>query len=380
MKVLLIAPAPPPVGGIESVTDNLVNYLKSNGNGTSMMLYNTSHRYRPVTSKSKLIRVVTGVIDAIKTYFDIGKLIKNKKPDIIHLASSASLSLFKDYLLIKRSYYYRIPIVVHWHFGRIPALKERNNWEWKLLKKVIKLSTMSIVIDNKSYETLMECGFSNIEYIPNPLAFDIEKMAKEINLELTTRQNSRLIYVGHVIKNKGVFELVKACSSIHDINELILIGPYEESIKKELIKLSDKKKTQNWLKFTGQIKIEDVANYMKDSPILLLPSYTEGFPMVILEAMALGCAIIATDVGAIPEMLNINSETPCGVCIAPKRVDYLKEAIEKLTQNEDDLKMYGRRANMRVLSNYTISNVFYQYKRVWQTAIELYSGKIKIES
>ncbi len=370
MKVFLIAPAPPPVGGIESVTDNLVNYLNISGNGTKLVLYNTSHRYRPVTSNSLLIRIITGVVGALKTYMNIGRFIKEEEPDVIHLASSASLSLFKDYLLVKKAIKSKVPIVLHWHFGRIPTLKKQNNWEWKLIQKVIRQSNMSIVIDNKSHETLLESGISNLDYVPNPLAFDIEKKAKELTVNSSVRKSGRLIYVGHIIKNKGVFELVEACSKIHVIKELILIGPYEESIKQELMKLSGNEKDYNWLKFTGQIKIDDVTDYMRSSPILLLPSYTEGFPMVILEAMALGCAIIATDVGAIPEMLDVNSEKPCGVCISPQNTAHLKEAIESLMKNKESWELYGKRANERVLSNYTINCVYNQYKSVWEKAMK----------
>ncbi len=368
MKVFLIAPAPPPVGGIESVTDNLMNYIKTSGNGTSLVLYNTSHKYRPVTSSSRIIRLATGIQGAIKTYFEIDKIIRNEKPDVIHLATSASLSLFKDYFLIKKAAKYDIPIVLHWHFGRIPQLKDQDNWEWKLLKKVILKSTMSIVIDNKSYETLLNTGITNVDYVPNPLAYDIELQAKELSKEINNRQLGRIIYVGHIIKNKGVFELVKACKHISNLKELILIGPYEEAVKRELINISGDEGNR-WLKFMGQIKIEKVIDYMKSAPILLLPSYTEGFPMVILEGMALGCAIVATDVGAIPEMLHVESSEPCGICIQPQRVAPLKEAIENLLLTHKAWEVYGKRANDRVLRKYTIDHVYEQYKSVWKKAL-----------
>lgn len=344
-----------------------MNYVHTNPNGTGLILYNTSHRYRPVTSNSRLIRLFTGAIDALRTLYHVGQLIKREKPDVIHLASSASLSLFKDDLLVKKARKHQIPIVLHWHFGRIPQLMKQNNWEWKLLLSIIRNSSMSIVIDNSSYKTLLNLGVSNLKYVPNPLAINIEQKARAIDHANKHRQAGRVIFVGHIIRNKGVFELVDACSKIPHIKELLLIGPYEEQIKTDLMQMAGEDAT--WLKFTGPLSIDEVIGYMRSSPMLILPSYTEGFPMVILEAMAMGCAVIATDVGAIPEMLNIHSDTPCGLCIVPQQTAPLKQAIEELIGNNSAVEMYGQRATKRVLDNYTIAHVFSQYKSVWELAV-----------
>jgi glycosyltransferase involved in cell wall biosynthesis len=369
MKVLLIAPAPPPVGGIESVTDNLVNFLKTNPDGTNLILYNTTHRYRPVTSQSLAVRLFSGITNALETYFKVIRTIKNERPDIIHFASSSSLALFKDFLIVKAAIRSKIPVVMHWHFGRIPSLQKKSNWEWRLLQKVIRKSTMSIVIDQKSYDSLVNEGFSNVTYVANPLAFDIEKKATDFIVWPNHRQSGRLIYVGHIIKDKGVFELVEACVLIPSVNELILIGPYEETIKKELIKLAKLRSNGNWLRFTGAMPIGQVLDYMLGSPVLVLPSYTEGFPMVIIEAMAMGCAIVATDVGAIPEMLAIETNSACGLCIPPRNIEKLHGAILELTDNPDEIETFGKRGMERVLKNYTIENVFGQYKAVWEKAL-----------
>lgn len=366
MKVLFIAPAPPPVGGIESVTDNLINYLKTTPNGTNLILFNTSHRFRPVTSKSLFVRFYSGVYNSIKTYIKVRKFIKKDKPDIIHLASSASLALFKDLLIAKAANDSKIPIVLHWHFGRIPFLNTIRNWEWRLLQKVIHTSTMSIVIDNKSYHTLVTEGISNIISIPNPLSSDIEERARKLKEKSLNRPIGRLIYVGHLIYDKGVYELVTVCSQTSIINELILIGPYEKSVKEDLIKIAKQRSSDtSWLKFTGSLNIDQVLDHMMHSPVLVLPSYTEGFPMVILEAMAMGCAIIATDVGAISEMLGISTNMPTGICIPPKNIDKLREAIVDLAGDQSKLESFGKRGMNRVLENYTMEKVYHQYLSVW---------------
>ena len=62
-----------------------------------------------------------------------------------------------------------------------------------------------------------------------------------------------------------------------------------------------------------------VIRHIAKADLLVLPSYTEGAPMVVLEAMACGRAILATSVGAVPEMFDIGGPEECGVCIARHR-------------------------------------------------------------
>ncbi len=366
MKVLFIAPAPPPVGGIESVTKNLLDYLKLNPNGVDLILLNTTHRFRPVTSKSILIRLLSGLYNSLRTYISTLKIIKKDKPDILHLASSASLALLKDILILFLSNKYKIPTVLHLHFGRIPSLKEKNNWEWKLLKRVIKMSHSTIVIDNKSYDSLMKEGYNTIANIPNPLSLEVESQAQNLNYYPVSRKEGQLIYVGHLIYDKGVYELVTACTQVDAVEQLILIGPYENKVKEELIQIANLRSNGNWLVFTGEIEITEVLSYMKNAPILVLPSYTEGFPMVILEGMAMGCSIIATDVGAISDMIGINSNVPNGHIVPIKNVEKLKDAIGNMLQDKNLIETYSRRGVQRVLENYTMKSVYSQYYSIWK--------------
>jgi glycosyltransferase involved in cell wall biosynthesis len=370
MKVLLVAPMSlsiGPVGGMGSVTENMIHFIKKNSNDIDLIFYNTVHKIRSITSRSLFVRLFTGIMNSLETYFKVLRLIKNDKPDVIHLASSSSYALLKDYLIVKASNRLGIPIVMHWHFGRVPDLIINQNWEWKVFKSVIQNNTVSIVIDKRSHDCLNKAGFSNVVYIPNPLALDVEQKANESSINVCQRPPNRLIYVGHVIKEKGVFELVSACSLISMNIELELIGSYDEDIKVKLSEIAYHKDQGKWLRFIGQQKKDQVLETMRNSPILVLPSYTEGFPMVIIEAMAMGCAIIATHVGAIPEILAITSDTPCGICVSPKNPEELQEAITALVQDPSLIEVMGKRGIESALSNYNPEIIINEYIKIWLT-------------
>jgi glycosyltransferase involved in cell wall biosynthesis len=82
--------------------------------------------------------------------------------------------------------------------------------------------------------------------------------------------------------------------------------------------------------------------------------------------MACGCAIITTPVGAIPEMLDINGEAPCGICIAPRDVEQLRVAIEELISDDDKKRVIGQRAKKRVAEQYSINNIWKQLVNIWE--------------
>lgn len=366
MKVLLVSPLPPTVGGISIFAGNLIDHLKSNSNGMNLILCNAVDKHRSVVSESTLFRIISGIKNSIRIYFEVRKIILNERPQLIHIASSASLALLRDNMILNIANRYNIPVVTHWHFGRIPALANKRNWEWKLLTRVIHKSARTIVIDGKSHKALLVAGFSNVQYVPNPIGRDFEEKAIMLNENTHQRAKDRIVFVGHIIKSKGVYELVQACAELDIVKELWLVGPYEKITEKELLLLAKKRDNGAWLKLTGTLSRSNVMELMQNSSVIILPSYTEGFPNVVLEAMSMGCAVIATDVGAIPEMLAVDTTSPCGICVSVQNSKELKKAISDLMENSSLTRTLGCNGIKRILNNYTLDRVVRNYRQIWE--------------
>ena len=97
------------------------------------------------------------------------------------------------------------------------------------------------------------------------------------------------------------------------------------------------------------------------SSIAVLPSYTEGFPNFVLEAMSLGKPVVATAVGAIPEMVGDER----GILIPPRNAKALELALEKLMDNPFKRQELGLKAKDFVRKNYSAEVVVDEYKKVW---------------
>lgn len=366
MRILFATPYKCSTGGIAQWAENIISHYNQDKKFNcelDILPINDISKKSIVIGRSYIQRIYYG----LKTYTNVLKeqklRLSHNNYDILHISSSASISLAKDYLMIKMAQRHDVKTIIHFHFGRIPQLSQKRNWEWKLLLKVAKMATAVILMDEASYNTLKSAGLTNIHLVPNPLGSKIRGIAD--NDDIVARDEQTITFVGHIVKTKGVFELIAACKDIPNI-KVRLIGPVVDDVKSSLINLSG---NADWLSFVGQIPIESVIKEMKSCGVFVLPTYTEGFPNVILESMACGCPIITTPVGAIPEMLQINSERPCGVCVEPRNVSQLRDAIIDFISNPAKAQEYGRLARERVINAYSIESVWSKMNIVWNNVL-----------
>ena len=140
-----------------------------------------------------------------------------------------------------------------------------------------------------------------------------------------------ILFVGRLIYDKGIYELAEAFIPIakrHSDVDLILIG--EEIEKQNLSDIFNRYGISKRVIFRGIVPYREVASYMKVSDLLVLPSWAEGLPNVVLEAMAIGLPVVATDVGGIPEVLE-NEVT--GLSLPAKDIEKLTEAMIRMLED-----------------------------------------------
>lgn len=179
-----------------------------------------------------------------------------------------------------------------------------------------------------------------------------------------------LVFVGHVIPAKGIRELVLACRDILDpAFKMEIVGPVQEQFRQELEVVARARDGGKWLTISGQVENEEALARMAGGFAVVLPSYTEGFPNVVLEAMMLGKPVIATPAGAIPEMLSDGGDKPCGVCVPIGDVDALRNAIKSLLNEPGQALEMGQRGRERVMREYSAGAVYPQYKSIWKSAV-----------
>lgn len=363
MKIIIFSPLHP-TGGISSWTYNMLEYIQEH-HIQHIYHIDASIRFKSAKSRSRFRRLWSGIWDTLILIYRFGNTLIKYRPDCIHITTSASWALNKDRIYLWIASFFKVDVVFHYHFGRIPELAEAKNWEWNKLIACLQKAKQAIVIDSYSYKVLVENGFQGkLSYVPNPCSPLVEAIAKR---PVKEKERNKFIFVGHVYPAKGVHELVEAFTLLkkEDV-DLEIIGLCSDEMREKLNEKAASKYGGKWLNIVGNKDRDYVLHKMETAEALILPSYTEGFPNVILEAMACGCPVIATNVGAIEEMLSVHlASDSCGICISPKDVDGLVSALEQLMNNDLLKNTFAQNGKRRILNHYTMEHVFPLYQKVW---------------
>jgi glycosyltransferase involved in cell wall biosynthesis len=136
-----------------------------------------------------------------------------------------------------------------------------------------------------------------------------------------------IVYVGRMDVRKGLAELIAAAASLRDQRPRLrcyLVG--EGADKPALMELVNKHQAQQEVFFVASCPTERVAQWMAAADLVTLPSYKEGCPNVVIEALASGRPVVATSVGGIPELMDDRS----GRLIPPQDVDSLAAALNEV--------------------------------------------------
>lgn len=175
-----------------------------------------------------------------------------------------------------------------------------------------------------------------------------------------------MLMVGRLVKDKGIEDLIEAylTSKIKDKAKLVLLGSFEQ----DLNPVSNQ--TINRIKDHPRIVhvewTDHVAYYMAISDVLIHPSHREGFPNVLLEAGAISCPVICSD---IPGNTEIISQKKTGLVYPVKNVAALREAMEFAYIKRELMQEYAEELNKEVREKFDRKSlhqlILKEYYRLW---------------
>ena len=187
------------------------------------------------------------------------------------------------------------------------------------------------------------------------------------------KTNSEIInflFIGSLIKDKGIIELIEAFETIQKTNKnvcLLLVG----SLDKNNLSFITESKVKDWktnkiFHFLGYI--EDIREKIVESDCVILPSYREGLPKVLLEAASIGRALVATNVPGCREIVRNGVN---GFLVQVKESKCLAEAIQKLILNKELRTQMGLKSREIIEAELSSEIINKQF-------IELYNSTIKL--
>lgn len=316
INVLMIGPALDMKGGISAVSKTLMD---SEFGDNLKIIYISS--YIDGTSIDKIKAAIWGL-------FKMLLMLITKKIDIVHIhaASRGSFRRKINYFLLAKIFNKKV--IYHIHGAEFMLyFDEVNSIEKRIITKLLENVDQVIALSNNWKKDLKSIApKAKIEVIHNPVN------VSTFCLPNKNRKNINVLFMGRLGERKGIYDLLSVISTINKRHKHVffhLCGDGDvEKVKDIVIKNNMEKNVF----IPGWINLEQKLDYFAAGSIYILPSYNEGLPISILEAMASSLPIIATNVGGIPEAVEHKKN---GYLVLPGDKLNLEKYLLLLIENEE---------------------------------------------
>ncbi|MFG1779339.1 glycosyltransferase family 4 protein [Micromonospora sp. NPDC049048] len=356
MRVCVVGPLPPPMGGIARGVALLASRFRDDPL-FRIEVIDIAQRWRGVHELTPGRRLVAGMRQVTAGAVALRRTLAAGRADVVHLNSAGGPGVLRDLALLSIARAYRRPAIYHLHFGRIPEIAGRDSREWRLLATAMRLATAVVVLDGAS-EAIVRSRVPTAWAQRLPNGVDLDRLPAPHRDPAPAERT--VLFVGWVLPAKGVEDLLAAWRTAAQPRwRLLFVGPVDPAY---LRSVTERHRPPASVSFLGELPHADVLAMMGRCDLFVLPSHTEGFPNVVVEAMALGCPVVATDVGAIAEILGDGS----GVVVAPSDPAGLAAALRRLMTDPVRRAELTDRARARVHRLYRLQSVLRQYADLWR--------------
>ena len=336
MKIAMVGQFPPHVGGVGVHIHTLAKKLVSEGHEVYVITY--PHKdikdidgIHVIGTKGLNIPGVRGLMFKINAKRALNELLEKEDIDIIHghylfPAGAAAVEVGKER---------GIKTYITAHGSDMFELYKKQPLMRSTLKKVLKDADVVLAVSNALRHEIIATGVQGISAKTKLCwnSVDIDKFSSKENdsfkKENKLEDKPIVLFVGNLIKRKNVDSLLEAKKIASDDYYLVIVGDGPEF--KKLTKKVEDENIRDVI-FTGSRN--DVENIIPSCDMLILPSFSESFGLVLIEALACGKPVIGSNVGGITEIINDD----VGLLVNPNKVSSIAGAIDKLIR-DDDLRM-----------------------------------------
>ena len=372
--ILLVGPVPPPYGGIalyvkRILESSLVNsfplYLHNTAISPEVRAYDasTERGYHHVFKQKHVFRIFGHVL---LDFFRFMKKLIHEKIAAVHIHTCSFWGYYRSvvYLLIAKIL--GVKVILHLHNAIDTFYFEESGLLTKgVIKASLKLADVNVALSPKLAEIVggISGHEQNVDYIETGIPLDPFDGKMGMNSSLK-KETIHVLTIGKLSKNKGTFDILRAIPRIIEDYQNICFHFIGHGDSHSITQSVDGPEILDYCDFTGPIDDEEKIHWLRNSDIFILPSYAEGHPAVILEAMAVGLPVIATRVGAIPEVIE---EGVNGFTIEVGDVAALADRVIRLIGDGALRVKMGENNIRKVHEKYGIEHVFHKIGKIYSS-------------
>lgn len=239
-----------------------------------------------------------------------------------------------------------VPVINHIHGAEFETFYlKASDRKKRRIRKVYGKCTMLIA--------LSEEWKRNLESVVSPEKITvIENYCKIPDLS-GTEKKKQILFLGEIGKRKGCYDIPEIYGRVLEKGERLPLIMAGDGGLAEVKKLFEDRDLLESVSFPGWVRGADKDKCLKESGIFLFPSYYEGMPMAVLEAMAYGMAIVTTRVGGIPHLLEDGGS---GYLCEPGDIEGLSKRLLELSKDGDKRRKMGERARQKAIEEYSMES------------------------
>jgi len=326
---------------------------------------NISELRRPglgkVESKLVTLRYITYVFLKLSL-----NLIKGEKVIIHGYGHGADkLVVYLLHKIFRVKYIVKIPTSFNEEFLKVFRDRLKDHVFFRYQDKILRNASAVVVQDVETASRLRELGYDNsrIRIIRNGV--QVPRLSEKRNYERLHGQSPVLLFVGRIVEEKGIFVLLDAFKEIRQsLRSSILWVVGDGSDLKRCKTYSEKIDLRNVVFWGRQT---DVTQFYLEADIFVFPSFREGLPNVILEAMSYQMPIVTTNVGIIPQVIRNKKE---GLLINPRDKKALVHAVKELVESPALGESLAQGARRKVEQDLSIKKNCEQYLRLYSEILD----------
>lgn len=343
MKIAMVGQFPPHVGGVGVHIHTLSKELVKQGHEVYVITY--PHKeikdidgIHVIGTKGLNIPGVRGLMFKMNAKKALENLLQKEDIDLIHghylfPAGAAAVEVGNDH---------GIKTYVTAHGSDMFEVYKKQPVMRSTLKNVLKKADVVLAVSNALKHEIISTGVTGIADKTRLSwnSVDITKFSAEPNDSFKKEYNLNdkpiVLFVGNLIKRKNVESIIEAKKIANSDYYLVIVGngPLYKKLKKKV----DDENIRDVV-FTGSR--DDVENIIPSCDVLILPSFSESFGLVLIEALSCGKPVIGSNVGGITEIITDD----VGLLVDPNKISSIAGAIDKMI-NDDEFRN-GLAANAR---------------------------------
>ena len=308
--------------------------------------------YSTFQEGSKWQKAGTFISSYCKLYW---KLLSDGRVKIVHIHTAAGTDFERSSKILQLAKRFNKKVILHSHASQFKVYyssvtDEKKKWILKTLKRADILIALSE--SWKEWFTQIGVDSKKITILHNITAYPQIKDSNRMAVSPI-----RFLFMGEIGQRKGVFDIIRALTN----HKAELEGKLELRIggnKNEELLLSTIKDCglEKMIHFEGFVSGEKKIELLNWADVYILPSFNEGLPISILEAMSYSMPIISTPVGGIPEVVNDKN----GIIVTPGNDEEIYQAMKFYVENINQIELQGKMSYKKVetyLPDYVLNHL-----------------------